>query len=109
MTISNPPWRLFLFALAFAGLAGVCGCGQPTEDARQNRRLTDALLTAVTTKNVKELAKSKSLIDQRRADGLLSEAHHKKLAAFHAQAKAGQWAEAEDGLYQFRESEPFPK
>ena len=109
MTLPNSPHRSLVFALAFAALAGVCGCGQPTEDARQNRRLTDALLTAVTTKNVKELAKSKSLIDKRRADGLLSEAHHKKLAALHAQAKSGQWAEAEDGLYKFRESEPFPK
>ena len=109
MKISNPPSRLVLFALAFAGLAGVYGCGQPTEDARQNRRLTDALLTAVTTKNVKELDKSKSLIDKRRADGLLTEAHHKTLAALHAQAKSGRWAEAEDGLYKFRESEPFPK
>ena len=95
--------------VALAVLLGVGGCGQPTEDARQNRRLTDALLTAVTTKNVKELDKSKSLIDKRRADGLLSEAHHKKLASLHAQAKSGQWSEAEDGLYKYRESDPFPK
>jgi hypothetical protein len=102
--------RLFAVALALAVPLGFSGCGQsPTETTRQNRRLTDALLTAVTTKNVKELDKAKSLIDKRRTDELLSEAHHKKLTALHAQAKSGQWGEAEDGLYKFRESEPFPK
>ncbi len=85
------------------------GCGQPSEDARQNRRLTDALLTAVTTKNPKELEKCKAMIDKRRTDAVLSEANHKKLGDIFAQAKAGKWAEAEDGLYKFRASEPFPK
>lgn len=109
MKTSNHPRRMILLALTFTALAGVIGCGQPTEDARQNRRLTDALLTAVTTKNVKELDKCKSLIDKRRTDGLLSEAHHKKLSDLFTQAKSGKWSEAEDGLYKFRESEPFPK
>lgn len=98
-------------AVALTGSFGIAGCGQPkpTEDARQNRRLTDALLTAVTTKNVKELEKCKALIDKRRADAVLSEANHKKLGDIFAQAKAGKWAEAEDALYKYRESEPFPK
>lgn len=96
-----------LFAIVM--LFGMTGCGQPTEDARQNRRLADALLTAVTVKNVKELDKNKALIDKRRTDAVMSEANHKLLTEIYAVAKAGKWSEAEDALYTFRESVPFPK
>lgn len=96
-----------LMALAFLG--AVVGCGQPSEDARQNRRLVDGLLTAVTIKNGKELDKCKAKLDKRREDGLLSEQHHKRLTEIHAQAKGGRWSEAEESLYEFRESTPFPR
>lgn len=109
MKTSNLLCRIIVMAFVFSGLSNVTGCGKPTEDARQNRRLTDALLTAVTTKNPKELAKSKALIDKQREDAVLSEANHKSLADIFVQAKAGKWAEAEEALYMYREAEPFPK
>lgn len=98
-----------VFAVALALLVPVAGCGQPSEETRQNRRLVDAVLTAVTTKNRKELDKDAALWDQRRADGALSEKSHKAVRACIEKAQAGDWAGAEDGLYRFRESEPFPK
>ena len=109
MPITRNPRRWFAGAFALSILLAVGGCAQPSEDARQNRRLTDSLLTAVTTKNVKELDKCMGLIDKRKTDGLLAEAMHKQLSDIFSQAKAGQWTEAEDALYKFRESIPFPK
>jgi hypothetical protein len=95
-------------AVVTAALVAVGGCGQPSDAARQNRRLADGLLTAVTTKNVKQLDRCKGLIDQRRAEGVLSASYHKRLGDIFAEARAGKWSEAEDALYRFRESVPFP-
>jgi hypothetical protein len=106
-SFSNRRCLLFAFALVLLGV--VAGCGQPSEDTRQNRRLADGLLTAVTIKNVKELDKCKAMLDKRREDGVLSEGNHKRLGEIHAQAKAGKWSEAEAALYKFRESDPFPR
>lgn len=86
-----------------------CGCGNPSEESRQNRRLVDAVLTAISTKNRKELDKDLALWDKRLADGVLSEKPHKAIRACIEKAKAGDWTGAEDGLYKFRESDPFPK
>ena len=86
------------------------GCSsQPTEDARQNRRLVDGLLTAVTIKNRKELDRCMAMLDERRANAVLSESHHKRLTEIYSEAKAGEWAKAEEALYKFRELDPFPK
>lgn len=63
----------------------------------------------MTVKNPKELEKCNGLLDKRRADGVLSESHHKRLGEIFARAKSGKWSEAEEALYKFRESEPFPK
>lgn len=98
-----------IVALVLATLVAVGGCGQPSEEARQNRRLVDAVLTAVTTKNRKELDKDAVLWDKRLADGVLSEKQHKALKACIEKARAGDWAGAEEDLYRFRESDPFPK
>ncbi len=92
-----------------AVLSAVGGCGEPSEETRQNRRLTDSVLTAVTTKSIKELGRCKELLDKRRADALLSESNYKKLMEISEIAKSGNWSEAEDALYKFREGDPFPK
>ena|SRR5581483_4398223 len=101
--------RGFALALVVAVLACLGGCGEPSEEARQNRRVVDAVLTAVTTKNRKELDKDAALWDKRLADGVLSEKPYKAVKASIEKAKAGDWAGAEDDLYKFRESNPFPK
>lgn len=101
--------RGIALAVVLTLLVSVGGCGQPSEETRQNRRLVDAVLTAVTTKNRKELDKDAALWDKRLADGVLSEKSHKAVKACIEKAQAGDWAGAEDGLYRFRESDPFPK
>ena len=108
MNRSELPIRRILLALV-AGLAvNACGCGKPTEEARQNRRLVEAVLTAVTMKNRKELDKDSALWDKRLAEGLLTEAPHKKVNACIEKARSGDWSGAEEGLYKFRDSDPFP-
>lgn len=87
----------------------IAGCGKPTEDARQNRRVVDAVLTAVTVKSRKQLDKDAALWDKRLADGLVSERCHKAVRECIEKARAGDWGGAEDSLYKFRETEPFPK
>lgn len=85
------------------------GCGQPSEESRQNRRVVDAVLTAVTVKNRKQLDKDAALWDKRLADGVLAPTPHGAVKGAVEKARAGDWAGAEEDLYRFRESEPFPK
>ena len=87
----------------------IMGCGNVTEEARQNRRLVDAVLTAVTTKNRKELVKDQVLIDKRFADNLISDKSYKQLKSHIQNAQSGNWTTAEQDLYVFREANPFPK
>lgn len=99
--------RRTLFAILFVSMAG---CSQkPAEEARQNRRLVDAILTAVTTRNQKELKRDAVLWNKRLADGLLEAASHRAVSDSIAKASNGDWAGAEDDLYRFRDSEPFPE
>ena len=113
MTISNRSrttlGRLVAVAIAACVSLVFVGCGKPSEDARQNRRVVDAVLTAVTVKNRKQLEKDSVLWDKRLQDGVVSERCHKAVKACIDKARAGQWAEAEDALYAFRESDPFPR
>jgi hypothetical protein len=88
---------------------GLAGCGKPSEDARQNRRVVDAVLTAVTVKSRKQLDKDAALWDKRLADGLVSERCHQAVKECIDKARAGDWGGAEDALYKFREAEPFPR
>jgi hypothetical protein len=96
-------------ALILTVLACLGGCGQPSDEARQNRRLLDAVLTAVTTKNRKELIKDEALVDKCHSEGRLSEKPYKALKAIIEKARSGNWSQAEDELYKYRESDPFPK
>lgn len=109
MPLRNVLSRGFALALVVAVLTCLGGCGEPSEEARQNRRVVDAVLTAVTTKNRNELDKDAALWDKRLADGVLSEKPHKAVKACIEKAKTGDWSGAEDDLYKFRESNPFPK
>ena len=71
----------FTFLFTFCLTVVSAGCGQISDESRQNRRVVDAVLTAVTLKNAKELDKDAALLDKRLADGLLEERHHKAVKA----------------------------
>ena len=109
MSRSLPLNRRAFLATAAGALAGVGGCAEPSEEARQNRRLVEAVLTAVTMKNRKELDKDAVLWDKRLADGFLSDKPHKAVKDCIVKAQAGDWSGAEKELYRFRESDPYPR
>lgn len=96
----------FLLALLVSFLGG---CSKPSDEARQNRRIVDSLLTAATTGNQKEFEKCKGMLDERHATGLLAEANYKRLCEIFDQAGPGKSDGAIEALYEFRKSEPFPK
>lgn len=85
------------------------GCGGPTDTTRDNRRLVEAILTAVTIRSTQELANDKILLEARREEGDLSEATANSLLEIIEFAETGDWAKAEQELYQLRKRVPFPK
>jgi hypothetical protein len=89
------------------GLLLLAGCGEPSLRELKNRRELEALLTAVSLKNKKELDKDVKRIDDRHASGELSDQAYKDLQEIIKKAQAGDWAGAEKQAYEFRESKPF--
>jgi hypothetical protein len=85
------------------------GCGEPSIREYKNRRELEALLTAVSLKNKKELAKDAKRIDDRHALGELSDPNYNDLRGIVEMARAGDWAGAERRAYEFREQHPFFK
>ena len=108
--------KLSTFRFATPGMAIVAvamslvgGCSRPTETARNNRRLFDAILTAVTIRNRDELLKDKKLLDARLDNAQLSAESHATITHAVDKAAGGDWSAAEAELYKFREQDPFPK
>jgi hypothetical protein len=91
----------FLLALTLAG------CGEPSIRELKNRRELEALLTAISLRNQKELDKDIERIPARHASGELSEESYADLEAIFKKARAGDWAGAEKEAYRLRESNPF--
>jgi len=87
----------------------LAGCGGPSADERENRKAFEFLLTAVSLKNGKELDKDAKRIEERHAAGQLSDARYQELQEIIQKARAGNWAEAEELAYEFREKQPFFK
>ena len=85
------------------------GCGEPSLRELENRRELEALLTAVSLKNTKELDRDAKRIDDRHISGELSDSGYKDLQAIVKKAQAGDWAGAEKQAYGLRESNPFFK
>ncbi len=88
-------------------LLTLVGCGEPSVRELKNRRELEALLTAISLKNKKELGKDIQRIDDRHASGELSDDGYKDLRAITKKALAGDWAGAEKQAYELRESKPY--
>jgi hypothetical protein len=83
------------------------GCGEPSVRELKNRRELEALLTAISLKNQKELEKDIRRIDERHESGQLSDASYNELQEIVKKAQGGDWAGAEKQAYQMRETKPF--
>ncbi len=84
------------------------GCsGEPSERELKNRRELEALLTAISLKDRKEVDKDVQRIEARHASGELSDTPYRTLRGIAEKAQAGDWADAEKRAYEFRESSPF--
>lgn len=96
-------------SLLHAGLIlALAGCsGEPSGRELRNRREVEALLTAISLRNQKELDKDASRIEARHASGELSDLPYRTLQDIIKKARAGDWASAEKQTYEFRESTPF--
>jgi hypothetical protein len=90
-------------------LVSIAGCGEPSEREYKNRRELEAVLTAVSLKNRKELEKDAKRLEDRHTSGELSDASHEQLMKIVDTARAGDWASAERLAYAFRERTPFFK
>jgi hypothetical protein len=96
-------------SLLIAGLlVTLAGCsGEPSERELKNRRELEALLTAVSLKNQKELERDAGRIEARHTSGELSDAPYRTLQEIIKKARDGDWAAAEKQAYEFRQSTPF--
>jgi hypothetical protein len=81
------------------------GCGGPREREIKNARAFEALLTAVSLKNAKEMEADAASIEARHDAGELSDGNYRALQEIVSKARAGDWAAAEAKAYEFRK--PF--
>ena len=94
--------RVLVFSLA-ALLLIPAGCGgEPSEREVKNARAFEALLTAVSLKNSKELERDARIIEDRHTSGDLSGGNHRELVEVIEKARAKDWAGAEKRAYEFR-------
>ncbi|HEV3163575.1 MAG TPA: hypothetical protein VGZ22_06005 [Isosphaeraceae bacterium] len=80
---------------------GGCG-GEPSDREVKNGRAFEALLTAVSLQNEKELQQDAALIDERHKAGELSDGKYKEIQEVIDRARAKDWAAAEKRAYEFR-------
>ena len=82
-------------------------CGEPSVRELKNRRELEALLTAVSLKNQKELDKDIQRIEERHSSGELADESYNDLREIIKKAQGGDWGGAEKQAYEMRESKPF--
>ena len=105
-----PQLRQFLICcVLFASSFTVSGCSRPTETARENRRLLDAILTAITMKNENWLADDAEIAKTRHEAGQLTDWEFEQLSRIIDKGTTGEWKTAEELGYEFRKAHPFVK
>jgi hypothetical protein len=84
------------------------GCRRtPTDVERDNRRLLDAILTAITIKNANLLEEDAERTESRHKASHLTDEEYQDLEAIINKARKGDWAGAEHDGYEFRKQHPF--
>jgi hypothetical protein len=88
-------------AIALAFLLVGCG-GEPSEREVKNARAFEALLSAVSLRNEKELENDVRLIEERYASGDLSDGNYGEIRKIIEKAREKDWAGAGKVAYEFR-------
>ncbi len=77
--------------LTIAGLAFVLGCGGAPQVAKENRKLIETVLTAVSSGNQAWLESNEKLLQTAHEKGQLSDAEFAAFSAILQQARSGDW------------------
>lgn len=109
MRITNLPWRGRLGTALLGLVLFISACGGPTPQDRDNRRLLDAILTAVTIKNARLLEDNAKRAKERHDAGQLTDEQYRGMEAIIHKARQGDWAGAEKDGYDFRKKHAFVK
>jgi len=84
-------------------VVALAGCGgEPSDREIKNAQAFEALLTAVSLRNDKELERDARLIDERHSRGELSDRRYNELREILVKARAKDWQGAEKRAYEFR-------
>ena len=94
-------------AAAFLAVMILAGCGEPSNRERLNRREFEALLTAISLRDRRELETDVRRIESRHDSGEMSDARFADLRAIIDQARLGNWTDAETQAYGFRAAHPY--
>ena len=95
------PFVLLAIATFFAG------CHSPTAEDRNNRRVLDELLTAITLKNSRLLEESAARAKVRHEAGQFADVDYDEIEAFIGKAREKDWPAAEAAGYAFRRKRPY--
>jgi hypothetical protein len=98
-----------LWAVLLVLVLTASGCRGPTQEDRDNRRLLDAILTAITLKNARLLEDNAKRAQARHEAGQLTDEEYEGMAAVINKARGGDWSGAESDGYEFRKKHPFVK
>ncbi len=100
----GPSRREILVAAAFLGLMStMAGCGgEPSQREVRNAQAFEALLTAVSLRNDKEVEADSRLIEKRHDAGEMSDAKYREIEEIIRKARSRDWAGAEKRAYEFR-------
>jgi hypothetical protein len=99
----------FSCASLFTLTSLLLGCSAPTQAERDNRRLVDAIVTAITMKNTIWLEDDAELAEKRHLAGHLTDKEYEELTVIIEKARSGDWQSAENKGYEFRKAHPFVK
>lgn len=89
--------RRSMCALLLSSLALSLGCGG-TQFQPANQRLTSSLRTAISSQRLEWLDQNVQLIEERKQSGEMRQAEYDALQPIIAQARRGEWREAEEAL-----------
>jgi hypothetical protein len=100
------PPTVLLTALLTALLLG--GCGQSPQFSAKDQRLLGALRTAVSARNTEWLEANAKQIDKAHQQGTISDEGFEALQSAMAQARAGDWKQAEKQIIELEKAQHPP-